>query len=139
MRYTLSKGIENNADAIKIRKKVFVEEQGFHDEFDEIDKIAWHIIVYENERPLATGRLYIDNATPHIGRVAVLRAERGRQLGKLIIAVLEKKARDMGYAKTELSAQLRVVEFYEKLGYAAEGDIYLDEDYPHIKMVKHTD
>ncbi|MCH5210994.1 MAG: GNAT family N-acetyltransferase [Oscillospiraceae bacterium] len=139
MRYTLSKGIENNADAIKIREKVFVEEQGFHDEFDEIDKTAWHIIVYENERPLATGRLYVDNDTPHIGRVAVLRSERGRQFGKLIIAVLEKKARDMGYTKTELSAQLRVVEFYEKLGYVAEGDIYLNEDYPHIKMVKYTD
>ena len=27
-------------DAMKVRKEVFVEEQGFHDEFDDIDNMA---------------------------------------------------------------------------------------------------
>ena len=116
MRYTLSKGIDNNADAIKVRVKVFVEEQGFHDEFDETDNTAWHVIMYDGTRPLAVGRLYFNASSAHIGRVA-----------------------DMGYVNVELSAQCRVAEFYEKLGYAPEGEVYLDENQPHIKMTKRLD
>ena len=139
MRYTLSKGIDNNADAIKVRVKVFVEEQGFHDEFDETGNTAWHVIMYDGTRPLAVGRLYFNASSAHIGRVAVMRSERGRKLGSLVIAVLEKKARDMGYVNVELSAQCRVAEFYEKLGYTPEGEVYLDENQPHIKMTKRLD
>ena len=35
-------------DARIIRQEVFVEEQGFHHEFDEIDSRAWHLVLYEN-------------------------------------------------------------------------------------------
>ena len=35
-------------DARIIRQEVFVEEQGFHHEFDETDQTAWHLVLYEN-------------------------------------------------------------------------------------------
>ena len=77
-----------------------------------------------------------ENGAMHIGRVAVLREFRGMSLGSLVIDVLEKKAIDLGFDKVELSAQVRVMEFYKKLGYTAVGEEYMDEDCPHIKMVK---
>lgn len=137
MRYALSKGLENNPSAMMIRQKVFVEEQGFRDEFDDTDAAAFHVVFFENGHAAATGRLFGDPAASmHIGRVAVLKEYRGRSLGSLVITTLEKKACDLGCLTVELSAQTRVRAFYEKLGYTAEGDEYLDESCPHIKMVK---
>ena len=40
-------------EAAEIRRAVFVEEQGFHNEFDEIDKRAKHIVLYDNNAPWA--------------------------------------------------------------------------------------
>ena len=36
----------------------------------------------------------------------------------------------------ELSAQVRVKDFYQKLGYCPVGDVYLDEYCEHITMRK---
>jgi len=33
-------------DVIRIRQTVFMEEQGFQNEFDEVDKTATHIVMY---------------------------------------------------------------------------------------------
>ena len=40
MKYILSKGLTNSPDAKAIRQSVFVEEQGFEYEFDDIDETA---------------------------------------------------------------------------------------------------
>ena len=137
MRYTLFRGLENNPAACDIRKRVFVEEQGFREEFDMIDKTAYHAVVYVNDRYAATGRLFADESgSCHIGRVAVLRDFRGMSLGRYVMKILEKKALELGFTSTELSAQVRVMGFYAKLGYMPVGDEYLDQGCPHIKMVK---
>ena len=49
---------------------------------------------------------------------------------------LEKQAEKVGYKEVGLSAQTRVQQFYEKLGYRAYGDVYKDEYCPHIAMKK---
>ena len=58
-------------EAAAIRNNVFVEEQGFTDEFDAIDERSWHVVVYDGEKAVATGRVFSDSETEyHIGRVA---------------------------------------------------------------------
>ena len=47
MKYTLSKGLNNSPDARAIRQSVFVEEKGFEYEFDDIDEIALHLVLYD--------------------------------------------------------------------------------------------
>lgn len=137
MRYILFKGLENNPDAIDIRKRVFIDEQGFKNEFDEIDKIAYHAVIYVKGKYAAAGRLFGDeNKNAHIGRIAVLKDFRGKNLGRLIIDILEKKAAELNFTNIELSAQIHVMDFYSKLGYSPVGEEYLDEGCPHIKMVK---
>mgnify|MGYP000757946618 CR=1 FL=1 len=42
----IAKGLANNADARLIRQQVFVEEQGFVNEFDDIDHEAYHAVIY---------------------------------------------------------------------------------------------
>lgn len=60
-------------DARIIRQEVFVEEQGFHHEFDEIDSRAWHLVLYENGQAAGCCRLFSsDQPEVYIlGRLAV--------------------------------------------------------------------
>lgn len=96
MKYTLSKGLNNSPDARAIRQSVFVEEQGFEYEFDDIDETALHLVLYdENDNPCATGRLFF-NGCMKIGRIAVMKEYRGQSLGSEVIAILEEKALESG-------------------------------------------
>lgn len=122
-------------DAYAVRKQVFMDEQGFSTELDETDKIATHVILYDNEKPIATGRIYQENDEYHIGRICVLKAYRKNHLASIVMQTLE----EIGFKQTDtiyLSAQLQAKGFYEKLGYLAYGDEYMDEHCPHIMMKK---
>lgn len=125
-------------DALKIRVNVFVEEQGFNDEFDSIDETAFHLVGYIDGVPVATTRFFYENDPKvwHIGRVAVLKEYRKKGLGKMMMERAEKEIKALGGKICELSAQVRASEFYSLCGYRAEGEEYLDEYCPHIKMVK---
>ena len=85
---------------------------------------------------LFRSRLFDENGEAHIGRICVRKAYRGRDLGRMIVEALEKQAEKVGYKEVGLSAQTRVQQFYEKLGYRAYGDVYKDEYCPHIAMKK---
>lgn len=122
-------------DAYAVRKQVFMDEQGFSTELDETDKIATHVILYDNEKPIATGRIYQENDEYHIGRICVLKAYRKNHLASIVMQTLE----EIGFKQTDtiyLSAQIQAKGFYEKLGYQAYGDEYMDEHCPHIMMKK---
>ena len=133
----LEKGLDNLPDAKLLRQAVFVEEQGFHDEFDETDPAAYHLVIYRNETPAATGRVF-EKEPGHfiIGRVAVAKRLRGEGYGRLVMNTLENQARVMGAGSVSLSAQLQARCFYEALGYQAYGKVYLDQGCPHISMRK---
>ncbi|WP_058486346.1 GNAT family N-acetyltransferase [Defluviitalea phaphyphila] len=126
-------------DSLYIRKKVFMEEQGFKNEIDDYDNKGIHLVLYIDEKPVATGRLHIkdmDSKIYKIGRIAVLKEYRNKQLGKKIIEILEAKAKKEGAKKIVISAQCQAQDFYKKNGYIAKGDIYYEEFCPHIYMEK---
>lgn len=125
-------------DARIIRQEVFVEEQGFHHEFDETDQTAWQLVLYENGHAAGCCRLFTsDNPDVYIlGRLAVRKSCRGRQYGERLVREAEGWLRGRHVKRLALSAQVQVRPFYEKLGYTASGDEYLDEYCPHIHMEK---
>lgn len=129
-------GLENLPQAADIRRKVFMEEQGFVNEFDKIDAQAIHAVIFIGENAAATGRLYSDDYGWHIGRVAVLPEHRGKKLGAEIILSLEFYAKQHGVKEITLSAQVQATGFYEKLGYTNLGDLHMDEHCPHVTMKK---
>lgn len=137
-RYTtkLAVGLKNNPDAAPIREEVFLKEQGFTAEFDHIDDIALHLVIYDDGVPVATGRLYQDETGYHIGRVAVAKSHRSQHLGAKVLQILEDEARRLHYDVISLSAQCRVQSFYEKQGYRSLNDLHMDEFCPHVTMVK---
>lgn len=124
-----------------IRTEVFIKEQGFKNEFDDKDADALHLVLFADGAPAATGRLMQGNEekTFIIGRVAVLKKYRGLGLGSILVGVLEDKAKKLGGKNIGLSAQCRAKEFYEKMGYSAQGETYLDEYCEHVYMSKGID
>ena len=106
-------------EAKKIRSEVFVKEQGFYDEYDEFDDIAKHMVMYSNEEPISTCRIYYNSEKESyiIGRVAVLKEWRGKNIGRRILNAAEEYIRENGGKSVMLSGQVRVAGFYEKLGY----------------------
>lgn len=136
--YEIKKGLCNALPAKQIREEIFIAEQGFSSEFDDVDEFAYHILVFIDGIAAATGRLFAkENSNEyHIGRVAVLKQFRKQQLGALVVEKLEAHAKSLGACKIVLSAQLQAFGFYEKLGYVKTGEEYLDEHCPHIDMWK---
>ncbi len=131
---------EEYADAKAVRIAVFVEEQHFQEEFDERDAISHHIVLYdETGRPAGCGRLFADDGQAGsyvVGRVAVHSALRGTGAGRLIMEEIERRALTLGARRLRLSAQQQARPFYEKLGYVAYGEEYLEEHCPHMAMEK---
>ena len=126
-------------EAKDIRIAVFMQEQGFENEFDDIDARAFHVVVYRDGEPLGTGRLFTDDPLRRcwtVGRVAVLPKARKLHLGRAVLTALEEQAKAVGAYRIGLSAQCQARPFHEKCGYTAMGDIYMDEHCPHIHMEK---
>lgn len=124
-------------DAIDIRTEIFMKEQGFENEFDEIDEQCMHLVIYDKDTPIGTCRFYSqDNNQYVIGRIAVLSSYRSMGIGKVIVEKAEEYIKKIGGIEVTLSAQVRVQGFYKRMGYAREGEPYLDEYCPHILMKK---
>lgn len=136
LKTVISKDQEIFQTAAEIRRLVFMEEQGFSNEFDHVDKLAYHAVVFDGETPVACGRYYGSCDPFHIGRIAVIPAYKGKGVGAVIMKALEDFARQNGAGVLTLSAQTRAVAFYEKLGFCRIGAEYMDEFCLHIEMIK---
>ncbi len=122
----------------KIRIDVFVTEQGFDEEFDDIDHSAIHIVAYDDDKAVGTCRIFPseEGGTFFLGRIAVVFEYRGKGLGRYLINQAETVASERGARRIKLHSQCRVINFYERCGYITIGDIDYEQDCPHIWMVK---
>jgi ElaA protein len=128
-------------DALQLRLRVFVLEQGPYQDLDGLDRHAWHLLGHESSgavvaylRVVDPGRKYEE---PSIGRVVVAAEARGRELGRTLM--------QEGIARCELawpglgiriSAQARLERFYRSLGFELVGTEYLEDGIPHIEMLR---
>lgn len=117
----------------QIRSQVFVEEQQVpvELEWDGLDEGSYHWLAYQNEQPIGCCRMLKDG---HIGRMAVLKTHRSEGVGAALLAAAVEKARSKGLYDCYLSAQTQAAEFYQKAGFTAVGEQYLDAGMPHISM-----
>lgn len=123
--------------AFSIRHIVFVKEQGVPEEIerDEYDLSAFHVIALAGDRPVGTGRLVeMARASGKIGRMAVAAEARKKGVGASIMSALTSKAEALGCTELFLDAQVSAIGFYERLGYVAEGDVFIEAGIPHRRM-----
>lgn len=128
---------EDYTPSRQIRETVFVEEQGYtlEEEFDEYDAVCPHLVLFEGEAPVATGRLILlPDGTAKLGRIAVLKSHRGKHLGARIVEALLEKAKLLGAKRAYVSAQCYAIPFYNKFGFKEYGEEYPDGRIPHMDM-----
>ncbi|MGN1202551.1 MAG: GNAT family N-acetyltransferase [Eubacterium sp.] len=125
-------------DAMLVRKTVFIDEQGFRDEFDEIDKFAVHLVAYDDDKPIAACRFFWSNERNAylIGRLAVIKEYRGTKLGAKMIKNAEELIKAKGGTAVELHSQEQAVGFYQKQGYTICSEMEYEEFCPHYWMRK---
>ena len=131
-----------NDDSKYIRFTVFCDEQGVKKshEIDELDDNlqVLHIVAYENSKSVATCSFFKEDGDMwHAGRIAVLKEHRKKGYGRAVLEQAEKEMKKYGAKSVFISAQTQAQKFYEALGYKAYGDIYPEEDIPHIAMKKY--
>jgi len=125
-------------DAYSIRLKVFCEEQGIpiENEIDSLDDLAYHCVIYIEGKPVACGRMLIEDNAAKLCRIAVLKIHRKKGyatcLSRHLISIAQQNELEYVY----LHAQTYISELYEKMGFISEGAVFLEEHIPHIKMTK---
>ena len=124
-------------EAMEIRKRVFVDEQGFTDVPDETDAAAVHILLWDGDDAVATARILpYGDGNMLVGRIAVLPTRRGGGLGRIVVGAAERAAREMGASRIVIHAQKHACGFYLALGYSSFGEEDSVEGKAHVWMEK---
>jgi ElaA protein len=124
--------------ALDLRHEVFVVEQRVPvaEEMDEHDATALHLVAVEDGRVVATARVVMEGETAKVGRVAVAAQARRRGIASRLIAACEAHARARGGRRVTLAAQTAALALYERAGYVAYGERFMDAGIEHLMMGK---
>ena len=125
---------------LRLRSEVFVLEQKclFLD-VDGNDR-CYHLMGFDGEMLVASSRLLGPNTIYEemsIGRVVNAASHRGKGIGQqLMKKSIEQCYQLFGDGTIKIGAQLYLKRFYESFGFEQTGDIYLEDDIEHIKMLR---
>ena len=146
MEYKVLNDKKDLDEMFKLRKEVFVHEQGVLEKFeiDEKDKLldTIHVGVFDLEKLVATARIMnFNDKIVYFGRACVKKSYRGLGIGKFLFENMEETVRSFKKENEEktirFSAQYHALKFYEMLGYSVDdGKIFLEFGIKHIKMSK---
>jgi predicted GNAT family N-acyltransferase len=133
-----ARGDAEREAALALRHAVFVDEQGVpvELEIDEHDADALHLVALENGTIVGTCRVVYDGELAKFGRLVVARAARGAGVGSGLLGEAERRARACGARTMVLAAQTAAMGLYERAGYTARGDVFLDAGIEHVTMEK---
>lgn len=124
---------------LQLRNEVFIVEQTCpYPDLDNKDFKSLHVLGKENDQMVAYARLLpqgISYDKASIGRVVTSSAVRKTGYGKLLMqyAILE-TLRLFNTNEIVISAQYYLEKFYADFGFNSEGDVYMEDDIPHIQM-----
>ena len=126
-------------DILRLRSEVFVVEQDcVYQDVDAKDQKALHLFISDKGSIVAYTRMfdkgdYFNEAS--IGRVVVQENYRDKKLGHILMKEsIEAVKKYYNTSKITISAQKHLKRFYESHGFYQEGDEYLEDGIPHIKM-----
>jgi len=118
-----------------VRERVFIEEQRVPREleWDEWDESSEHAVAFADGAAIGTARLLPDG---RLGRMAVLRAWRGRSVGSGLLQALLRRALECGMSRVTLHAQTHAAGFYRRFGFIERGGEFLEAGIPHVEMTR---
>jgi len=127
-------------EILKLRSTIFVlEQQCLYQDMDDKDKHCHHLMIFEDNQLAAYTRLVpggISFSEVSIGRVITNPAYRGKGLGRKLMEQSIEACYDLfGKQPIRIGAQLYLKDFYSSLGFVQQGEMYLEDDIPHIEML----
>jgi predicted GNAT family N-acyltransferase len=122
--------------AFNLRREVFVVEQNVpqEEELDAYDLTAVHMVAIAEGEVCGTLRLITMQEHIKIGRVAVRRDWRGHGIARAMMLQAMDMMADKASSRFYLTSQTDKVGMYEKLGFVAFGEEFLDAGIPHFAM-----
>lgn len=132
-------------DALQLRSRVFILEQGPYLDPDGLDQVSAHLFGRDPADGALRAYLRIVDPghrfdEPSIGRVITAPEVRGQGLGLELmrrgIAVSQAAWPGLGI---RISAQARLERFYAGLGFQAVGEPYDEDGIPHLEMLRAAD
>jgi ElaA protein len=133
-------GVDNLHDALQLRSRVFILEQGPYLDVDGLDRQSWHLLGRNESGALVAYLRIVDPGLkftePSIGRVITALEVRGTGLGRSLVREgLAGSQRHWPGRANRIGAQARLQRFYSELGFVVAGDEYIDDGIPHIDML----
>jgi ElaA protein len=133
-------GVDNLYDALALRCRVFILEQGAYQDPDGLDRQAWHLLGRDPNGVLHAYARVVDPgikyAEPSIGRVVTTPEVRGTGLGRALMREgLARCAAQWPQQAVRISAQARLRRFYIELGFEPLSDEYIEDTIPHLQML----
>jgi ElaA protein len=133
-------GVDDLYDALALRCRVFILEQGPYLDTDGIDRESWHLLGRDGGGVLQAYLRVVDPgvkyAEPSIGRVITAPESRGTGLGHRLTAEgIERCSKAWPGQGIRISAQLRLEAFYAGHGFERVGEPYLEDGIPHLEML----
>ena len=126
------------AKARRVRTEVFCREQQVPPEieWDGLDATCEHFLILDGDTAIGAARLRDYGGMAKVERVAVLAPHRGRKAGWALMEALIARARGRGFTRMMLNAQVAVEGFYTAMGFAAEGERFVEADIEHVRMTR---
>lgn len=115
-------GAINAKEALQLRRQVLIEELHWPEEavFDGRDEYAAHLLIREEERPVACARLYsLLNGAVQLSHVCVLQSYRKQRYGDLCFRLCMNKAAQMLAPRLEVLAPDASVPYFLAFGFTA--------------------
>jgi predicted GNAT family N-acyltransferase len=121
-----------------VRGIVFLEEQEvpYATEHDIYDDSAIHVLGEEDGEPFASGRIRACGEYAKLERIAIRKSYRGKNLGHQLTGFMISVAKEQGFKKFKLHAQVHLVDFYRKHGFKIAGDIFKEAGIDHFLMTR---
>lgn len=128
-------------ELVQLRYKILLEPLGlkFLDLHRNKEANYLHIGCVENLDDSLVGGLIlapVDNETIRLMQVAVDSKYQGEGIGRDLVKYAEKRAKEVGYSRIIMHAMLSVVNFYERMGYTQQGEIFEENGITFAKMSK---
>ena len=134
-------GVDGLYDALQLRCRVFVLEQGPYLDPDGLDRMSWHLLGRDAAGTLVSYLRLVDPgakyAEPSIGRVITSPETRGGGSGRALMAKGVAGADRLWPGQANrISAQAHLERFYGGFGYARVAPDHIEDGIPHVLMLR---
>ena len=134
-------GVDNLYDALALRCRVFILEQGPYLDPDGVDRDSWHLLGRDAAGVLQAYLRAVDPgvkyAEPSLGRVITAPETRGTGLGRVLVGEGVRRCLQAWPGQgIRISAQAHLARFYGDFGFVGVGEPYLEDNIPHLEMLR---